>query len=423
MQNLPLRYGETSLDYSFDERHCSIIDTPPTSGSPLTDAEIGASFDYPIGSPPLEEILSPGDSVLVVVSDATRATASAQVVHLLVRRLLQNGISPADIRIIFATGIHRSVTVEEQRKLVTPFVAQRITTLVHDAYDLSVMIDLGTTEIGTPVQLNPTLKQQSHVILTGGINFHYFAGFTGGRKSVCPGLASVRTIEATHKLALDFETAGRRRGVGVARLEGNAVNEECERIASLIAPSFCVNVIVNETGQAVQIFSGEWRIAHREGCQQYLQSNSVQIGSCRNLVIASCGGAPHDLNFIQAHKALEMSALACNEGGEIILIAECRDGVGRPDFLKWFDVTSSAELEARLSNEYQVNGQTAWSLMTKTERFRIYLVSQLPAEQVKRMNMIPAPTLAAALAQVDPNEDAYIIPRGAAVLPVVTSSA
>jgi len=133
-------------------------------------------------------------------------------------------------------------------------------------------------------------------------------------------------------------------------------------------------------------------------------------------VVVSCGGFPHDINLIQAHKALDMAALACNEGGTIILLAECSDGLGRPDFLKWFDEKDSRALEARLVNEYEVNGQTAWALLTKAERYRVCLVSELPHEQVEKMRMVPARTIAEALEHAGEREG-FILPRGAAVLP------
>src|SRR6202008_3229693 len=164
------------------------------------------------------------DSVLIVVSDATRATASAQIVNLLVRRLVQIGVSPAQMAIIFATGIHRPVTEKERVELLTPFIVQRLRILQHDAYDTAKLITLGTTEAGVTVEVNSALREFSRVFVTGGITFHYFAGFTGARKSICPGLASAKTIEATHMLALDFETGGRRAGVQTGRLDGNAVH-------------------------------------------------------------------------------------------------------------------------------------------------------------------------------------------------------
>ena len=410
MTRIELGYGRKSLEIEFDDGRFSVLTSGITKETALSDFEVGAAFDS------VDEIAGADDSVLIVVSDATRATASAQVVNLLVRRLIQAGVSPARMAVIFATGIHRPVSEKEKAELLTPFITQRLRILQHDPHDTSKLTTLGQTQNGVTVEVNSALKEFSRVFLTGGITFHYFAGFTGGRKSICPGLASAKTIEATHMLALDFERGGRKAGVGTGLLDGNAVHEECERVAALVAPAFSINTIVNEDKRAVKVFCGDWRLAHRAACEYYLDQYSATIPAKRDIVIASCGGFPHDINLIQAHKALDMAALACNEGGTIILLAECSDGLGRPDFLKWFDAADSRALEARLVNGYEVNGQTAWALLTKAERYRVHLVSELPGDEVKRMRMSPAPSLEAALGHAG-GGDGFILPRGAAVLP------
>lgn len=410
-----LGYGRGKLEFNFDTTRFDVIATDRHE-PPLSDFEIGAAFDAPIASPPIDEIVSSNDSVLIVVSDATRATASAQVVNLLVRRLVQAGVSPARMAIIFATGIHRPVTEKEKVELLTPFIVQRLRILQHDAYDQSNLFSFGMAKSGIPIEVNTALKEFTHIFITGGITFHYFAGFTGGRKSICPGLASAKTIEATHMLALDFDTGGRRAGVQTGRLDGNAVHEVCELVATLVAPTFGVDTIVDEKKNALKVFCGDLRRAHRAACDYYLEQYSVAVREKREVVIVSCGGFPHDINLIQAHKALDMAALACTDGGTIILLAECSDGLGRPDFLKWFEEKDSRALAARLVNGYEVNGQTAWALLTKAERHRVYLVSELPADAVKRMRMIPVRTLSEALEQAG-NGAGFIMPRGAAVLP------
>ena len=220
-------------------------------------------------------------------------------------------------------------------------------------------------------------------------------------------------------LALDFEPGGRRAGVGAGLLQGNAVNEACERIAAMVDPAFLVNAIVDERGRVEQVFAGHWRAAHRRACDVYSSSHTEQIRSKREVVIVSCGGSPYDINMIQAHKALDMAAEACVKGGAIILLAECRDGLGRADFLKWFDSPDSRALERRLRDSYEVNGQTAWALLTKTERFRVYLLSELGDDEVRRMRMVPVRSLGEALADVGQDARGYVIPRGAALLPVL----
>src|SRR4026209_2954012 len=393
MSPIDLAYGSQAVNFVFANDQFKVLLPQHSSRQPLSDFEMGRAFDSPIEAPALDDLLAPGDSVLIVTSDATRATASAQITNLLVRRLIQHGISAADIAIIIATGIHRPTTLAEKQQLLTPFITQRIRVFDHDALLEKQHVDLGKTARGTPVELNRALREFKRVILTGGIGFHYFAGFTGGRKSICPGLASAKTITATHMLALDFERGGRRKGVGTGQLDGNAVHEECDQIATLVSPTLGINTVVDDRGRATQIFAGQWRAAHRTACDLYLAEHSQIISEKRPLVIGSCGGYPYDINFIQAHKALEMAARACEDGGTIILLAECRDGLGRSDFLKWFESSDSAKLERRLRDAYEVNGQTAWAVMTKAERFRVLVVSGLAEADVVRMRMAPARSL------------------------------
>ena len=418
MPTIQLGYGSDSIDFEYDPARLEVLSTHYGS-TRLSDAEIGAALDDPIESPPLEELIEPGESVLIIASDATRATGSAQVINLLVRRLIQNGVGPADIAIIFATGIHRAVRDEEKAELLTPFIAQRIRTIDHNAYNTANLVQIGTTLEGIPIEVNRALRDFAKVIVTGGVSFHYFAGFTGGRKSICPGLASARTIEATHMLALDFARGGRRTGVGTGLLTGNAVNEECERVGALISPTFAINSIVDNEGRVVRVFGGDWRAAHQRACEVYAAEHSIRIAEKREIVIVSCGGLPYDINMIQAHKALDMAAHACVDGGTIILLAECNDGFGRPDFLKWFDSENSAALETRLREQYEVNGQTAWALLTKTEKFRVHIVTSLDAESVRHMRMIPAQNIESVIANVTTNVPGYIMPRGAALLPII----
>ena len=418
MTQIQLQYGQSSLSLTLPGDQYKILSGNEQSSVPLTDERIGVAFDAPIESEPLEELFAPGDSILLVVSDATRATACDQIVNLFVRRLIELGISPRDIAIIFATGIHRRVTSAEKVQLLTSFIVQRIRTLDHDANNQSSMISLGTTARGTPVEVNRALKEFSHVVTVSGVAFHYFAGFTGGRKSICPGLASTRTIDATHMLALDFETGGRRSGVDTAKLAGNAVNEECERVAALVGPRLGINTIVDERGRAAKVFCGEPYASHRTACAEYLDGHSMEIDARRDLVLVSCGGSPYDINLIQAHKALEMAAHACSDGGTIVLLAECVDGFGRTDFLKWFDETNSRALAYRLRTRYEVNGQTAWALWSKAERFNVYLFSGLADDNVRRMRLNPLHSTTEIEQVIASHPSGYVMPHGARYLPI-----
>jgi nickel-dependent lactate racemase len=169
------------------------------------------------------------------------------------------------------------------------------------------------------------------------------------------------------------------------------------------------------------MFCGDWRVAHSAACATYLDQHSVNLPAKRDVVVASCGGSPYDINLIQAHKALDMASYACKDGGTIVLLAECVDGLGRPDFMKWFDSADSRALAERLRTEYEVNGQTAWALLRKAETNRVHLISQLPDDEVKRMRMIPARSISEALEDVA-GKSGFIMPRGAAVLPRIENT-
>jgi nickel-dependent lactate racemase len=420
MPNIQLKYGKSQVSFDFDENRFQVLGNL-NEGAALSDVEIGNRFDNPLDSKPLEEIINQGETILIVVPDATRQTASGQIVNLLVRRLIANGAMPFDIKIIFATGIHRKVTEDEKKELLTPFIAQRVSTIQHNARDLMQaagleskhFVNLGEAN-GIPVELNRALVEHDHVVIVGGITFHYFAGFTGGRKLICPGLASARTIAATHALAFDCDAKTRRAGVESGNLDGNPVHEAFVSVVSKRPPAFSINTIVNDKGEAVEIFCGDWIRAHRAACEFYAARHTIEIAEKRDLVVASCGGFPYDLNIIQAHKALETASKACADGGTIVLLAECADGLGRSDFLKWFEAENSDALAENLCADYQVNGQTAWSLLRKAERFDIRIITSLTENETRPMRLQKARSLDEILSGSD--KKGYILPFGAKFL-------
>ena len=411
MPNLKLKYGKSQIPFDYKENQFQVLGSPKENLA-LTDAEIGAKFENPIGSKTLEEIINQDETVLIVVPDATRQTASGQIVNLLIRRLIANGTMPHDIRIIFATGIHRRVTEEEKKTILTPFIYQRIKTLDHNPRDLAQLINLGETSNGIPIQLNRALTEHDHTIIVGGISFHYFAGFTGGRKLICPGLASTRTISETHRLAFDCATKSRREGVDTGMLDGNAVHEAFMEVVRKLPPSFAVNTIVNESGEAIDLFCGDWISSHRAACESYALNHTIKVSEKRDLVIVSCGGFPHDINLIQAHKALDTASRVCNDGGTIIFLAECGDGLGRKDFLSWFEADNSNALAGKLCESYQVNGQTAWNLLRIAERFNIQIITSLPENETRLMRLQKARSLDEILSRSDSAQKSYVMPFG-----------
>ena len=414
MPNIELLYGKSAVSFQYSDEQFQILGNS-TAKFALSDVELGERFENPINSKPLEEIVSPGESVLIVVPDATRQTACGQIVNLLVRRLIANGTMPHDIRIIFATGIHRPVTDAEKRDLLTPFIVQRVKILDHNPRDLANIVSLGETKSGIPIQLNRALLEHDKTIIVGGIAFHYFAGFTGGRKLICPGLASTKTVAETHRLAFDCETKSRRTGVETGILQGNAVHEAFLEVVRKLPPAFSLHTIVNERGEATDLFAGDWITAHETACAAYAGEHTIEIAEKRDLVIASCGGFPHDINLIQAHKALDTAGRACADGGTIVLLAECADGLGRKDFLSWFEAENSAELAEKLCANYQVNGQTAWNLLRIAERCSVKIVTSISETETKPMRLGKINSFDEFLFGINKNVKGYVLPFGAKV--------
>lgn len=397
MSQVKLAFGNSAFEFVFDEARFSVLTKEIDGERALSDAEIAVAFDHPFDAQPLEEIISAGESALIVVGGATRRQASAAIVNMLVRRLVELGIAAGDIHIIIANANTRAATIDEKRALLTPFIMQRVRVLEHDARDENQLARLGETERGTPIELNRALIEHSHVFLIGSIEFDALLGFTGGRELICPGLASIHAIEEIERLAFDFGKP--RAGVGFGLLDGNSAHEECERFAAEVAPSFVVNIFADERDNATKIHVGDWRASHRLACAEYSDAHTLQIDAKREMVIAGCGGAPYDRNLLAAVRTLEIASRACVDGSAIILVAECAEGFG-----------------VETIDEY-----ASKTLRDLTQHFRVHLVSKLSVEDARGANLNVSRTLDDALAQVDKNSLAYILPHGAKFLPVTQS--
>ena len=208
-----------------------------------------------------------------------------------------------------------------------------------------------------------------------------------------------------------------------ANLEGNPVHQAMVEGCALAQPDFILNTVLAADKSIIAAFAGDWREAHEAGCRFYREGFAYPLAEKGDLVVASCGGFPKDINLIQAHKSMEYAAQALHDGGVMILLAECRDGFGNGTFFNWFRHKRLDECEAALRAQYEINGQTAYSLLQKAQRFRIILVSQFPVQQVEEMGMIPARTLDEAMDLADKMLPAewrcYLIPEAGSVLPMM----
>jgi len=416
-----LPYGKESIKIEFDEQNFFLL-LPSSSPPPLSYGQISEAISNPIGSPDLSHLLHSDDKILVVASDITRTTALDQFLPILIEEIRKADVSSSNIKIIFALGDHRSLTSDEIIKILGQEIAKCFEIVQHNSQESTSLAYIGKTSRGTEVYLNKILLQADKVILTGAINYHYFAGFTGGRKSLIPGLSGLSTIVNNHKLCLDFDAKKIMKGIAPGELKNNPLNLDLEEATSLIPPTFIVNSILNEDGKITGLFSGHWLESHHKGCSFYHKFSSMPIKEKKGVAIVSCGGYPKDINLIQSHKTLQYSSRCLKDNGNLILLAECSDGIGSPDFLNWFPIENIDKFFKRFKNSLDTNGQAAFFLHTLASHFRIILVSSLEPDIVSLMGMQPASNIEEAFSIIEKSvleKGGYIIPKGGSTLPIL----
>ena len=421
---LMLKYGHYSLSLPADlPSSCTLIKPSANLNPPLdTRGYINSVLDSPHDAVPFDEFIKPDHSVLIVLSDVTRTTLSELYVPVIIERLKQNDIADKNITLLCALGIHRKQSADEHRTLIGTTLCERFSVIDHDPFDRASLDLLGTTRRGTPVELNRLLTQADSIILTGSIRFHYFAGFSGGRKSILPGVSSFDTCVANHLLVLNSpEEGGRNPMARPGVLRGNPVHEDMEDAAHLVNNAFLFNTIVSPQRHLLKAVSGNIHTAFQRGCRIFKDHFSIPLTEKAELIIASCGGHPWDINFIQSHKTMDMASGVLHDGGVMILLAECSQGFGNPRFLEWFKHTNPDTFESALRNSYEINGQTAYATFLKARKHHIILISNLPEDEVRSASMVPARTIEEALelaySILGKNPLTYILPEGSSNLP------
>jgi len=421
MEALELKYGSGTqcAELPFPVRTLR----PKTMAAESPAALVRNALHNPIGSPGLDQIIGPGESVVIVTSDITRYTGSEIYLPILVEELNRIGVADEQISILIALGIHRPQTDEEHQKILGPLYG-RIAVYDHDCDDAEQLVALGRTDSGFDVALNKRAVEADRLIVTGTIGFHYFAGFGGGRKGLVPGVASRETCMASHFAVFNPpEVGGKHPQAVTGILDGNPVHQALLQAARFARPDFLLNTVLSPQKELLAVYCGDLEQAHVQGCELVRELFSVPLQQAADLAIISCGGEPKDINFIQSQKALDYGCRAVKEGGSIILLAQCRDGFGHPTFFGWFKHQDLDQFEAALRADYQINGQTAHATLHKARRFRVFLISQFSAEQTAKMGMHKAVDLQAAIdlvqADLPAEPSVVVIPDGGSVLPSV----
>ncbi|HEY8910170.1 MAG TPA: nickel-dependent lactate racemase [Desulfosporosinus sp.] len=425
MNSFELAYGEETLSFRLPSS-VNVQEIEAKASQPILNIELAIlqAVAHPLGTAPLVEVVRPGDKVVIIVSDVTRLWVRADVLLPVLLDVLNGaGVPDKDISIVTATGDHRLQTLEEHIAICGAKVLARVPIFDHEcrAQDL---VDMGKSSQGTPIIVNRRVWEADKVILTGGIAYHLLAGFGGGRKSIAPGVCGYEMIQQNHALALlGGGPSGLNPNIETGKMEGNPVAEDMLEIARLVGVDFILNVVVNEKKEFVYIAAGELHQAHLAGCRVTEEIFGIEIEEKADLVIVSCGGYPKDTQLYQAIKALDNATYAVQDGGVIILVSECSEGIGSQPFQEFFNHGEVGDMNAKLHADFTMPGFISLRTASICRKTPVILISSLSEDLVKHVKMIPAHfpeealELASQLLGRQP-ESVYIMPHGGSTFPI-----
>ncbi|MGI6226095.1 MAG: nickel-dependent lactate racemase [Peptococcales bacterium] len=418
LKKYKLPYGKEYLEFSVEESHVRQV-MLPNKVEPLSKPveAIKEVLRNPIGSPPLKEVVKSGESVAIIVNDITRLTKSDVFLPLIVDELNLAGVNDDDIKIVFSTGTHQEQTFEEQETIVGKKLAKRIKMYDHKCDEDENHVLVGTTSRGNKVLVNKIVAEADHIILTGGVILHLLAGYGGGRKAILPGVCHRSTIDYNHKFMFDPNSTD-------GQLKGNPCHEDMYEACSFVNPSFLLNVVLDENKDIVGVVGGHWEKAHKEGCKIVDKLYKVKLEEKVDIVVASCGGFPKDIEFRQAHKGQENAYKVIKEGGMVIFAAQCTYLHGDASFYEWMlKYPSHVEMEEELKRKYQVGPHKAYWVAKLASIAKTHLLSDMPYDMVENLMMVPIKSIEDALKigyrKYGDNPSICIMPYASYTLPVV----
>ena len=421
MVDVWLPYGKSDVCVRIPARNLlGSIEPKQVSAATDANAEIERALTEPIGSKRLNEIAQPKGKIAIVVDDFTRSTPSHIMLPPVLAELNNAGVEDENITIIFGSGTHRAVKPEEAERILGLEVTDRVKTISHDC-NAQDLVPVGKTRHGTNVLVNPVFAEADVKVLVGDVNLHYYAGYGGGRKSVMPAISCKDTISHNHAMLLD---ANARTGV----LENNPVHEDMTEAARLAKVDFILNVVTNSKGEIVKAFAGDLEQAFLEATKLVDEMYRVPVDRRADIVVASPGGYPADIDLYQAYKALDNALEVVKRGGTIILVAECPEGHGNQVFYDW--MTRLGELkkvEREIRRHFELGGHKAYYLLKALKNHKIVLVSSLPdyyANSVFKLKTARAvnDALRETLKTAGSQAKIWVIPQGNYTLPLLEST-
>ena len=324
------------------------------------------------------------DTIAIVVADKTRLCGYDLILPWIVTYLQQRGAQKDSIRFYIAYGTHPRQTKEECRAAYG-IVYDTYQFIHHDCCD-APFVTLGRTDSGTAVKIRQDLVDSSLILTIGAVSHHYFAGYGGGRKLIFPGLAEKQEIYANHRLFLDQENQQLSHACWPGNLVKNPVASDLKQIHDLLPHYLSIHALMDSKGRVARYYFGSTYEEFLSVCRELDCCFTLDLNKQYDLVVVSTGGYPKDINFIQTHKSIHHAANLVRDGGKLLVLAECRDGVGSNTFLPYFQYGGKDGAFRELCTQYVGNGGTALAMMEKTDRIRIYLKTELPESVCKAIN-------------------------------------
>lgn len=390
----------------------------PRQAPPLPDLEsrIREAVRRPIGTERLSRLARGKGDAVIVINDATRPAPSEVMLRVLLEELSDAGIPDAKIQVVIACGNHRPATPEEIRAMTGRDLAERLAVSNHVATDRENLVRVGSTSTGTPVWVNRLVARASVKILTGLIAPHHSAGYSGGRKSLIPGVAGIETLKAHHSFPIrQYEPV-------CGRLAGNPFHEEAVRIARTVGVDFILNVVQDGDGAILGAVAGDLEQAHEAGVRLGSDYWDLPLPSRFPIVLASPGGHPRDIDLHQAQKALSTAEMAVSPGGVLVLVARCREGLGKWKAAWLREADHPRDVIRRFRQEGFTEGHTSKDFMLARAlcRHRVIVFSDLPPETAGQLFLTPVPSAQEAVdlaLEWQPRGPLLILPKAVNLIP------